>query len=64
MGYWEGIDVPDHEQGYRAIDYADKTLNLFIEKIDIKLRNVENEQPEYWRGYLTAMRELKQLLKE
>lgn len=42
----------------------DYERNKTIEKIDIKIRNVENEQPEYWRGYLDALRELKQSLKE
>ena len=50
-----------------SIDFESVTndmINIFIEKIDIKLRNVENEQPEYWRGYLDALRELKQSLKK
>ncbi|MDX1371275.1 MAG: hypothetical protein R3321_02330 [Nitrososphaeraceae archaeon] len=44
--------------------HVNKLLNLVIEKIDIKLRNVENEQPDYWRGYLDALRELKQEIKK
>ena len=43
-----------------VLEDTNKIINLFIEKIDIKLRNVENEQPDYWKGYLDALRELKQ----
>lgn len=43
--------------------YTDQMLKIFIEKIDIKLRNVESEESEYWRGYIEALRELKQDLK-
>ena len=50
-----------------SIDFESVTndmINIFIEQIDIKLRNVESEESEYWRGYLEALRELKQDLEK
>lgn len=37
MGYWEGIKVPDHEEGHRAIDYSDKVLQLVEKRIEEKI---------------------------
>ena len=54
----------DMEGEYDTIYQTNEILKLFIEKIDIKLRNVENERTEYSYGYLDALRELKQSLKE
>ena len=43
---------------------ADYFIKLVIEQIDIKLRNVESEESEYWIGYIEALRELKQDLEK
>lgn len=58
MGYHEGIRVPDHEEGYRAIDYSDKVLKLVVKRIDsindlddeIKEGNYHGDE-EFWAGY-------------
>lgn len=54
----------DMEGEYDTIYQTNEILKLFIEKIDIKLRNVESEESEYWIGYLEALRELKQDLEK
>lgn len=55
MGYWEGIKVPDWDDGHSSIDYANQVLKLFEKRID---KLLEQSSKYEWVNALVTVKEI------
>jgi len=64
MGYHEGIKVPDHEDGYRSIDFAVTVIKIIEIRIDERIKQIEPCLVDEARNdKLYELRRLKEMLK-
>ena len=63
MGYWEGIKVPDWDDGHSSIDYANQVLKLIEKRIDLLKLEDRFDDYDMSRASEITIDEIKELLK-
>ena len=64
IGFHEGIKVPDYEEGYRAIDFADKILKLFEKRIDERIQDIKQNPFAESDEVIAELEDIKRELKK